>query len=511
MRTRNRLASATAVALGIVVALSSCSLVVTSEPERLDSTPTGETVAPELQSYYSQTLDWSTCHRIFQCATATAPLDWSDPQRDSIDLALVRHTAAQPQGSLLINPGGPGGSGVDMVRESLNFVVGQKLIDNFDIVGFDPRGVGASSAISCSANSAELDRFLYQYETIEFERGSDEWLEESRQEWRELGEACLKHSGELLGYVDTTSAARDLDLLRAILGDEKLNYLGYSYGTLLGATFADLYPDKVGRLVLDGAIDPATSLEDVVEFQSVGFENALAAYLESCIGSAGCPFRGAVDDAMIRVGSLLGQLERSPLRALDGRLLGAGTMFTAIILPLYNSDNWVLLDDLFDTVFVGDPSFAFTLADFYNDRDESGDYPSNSSEAFWAINCLDYVNTVTNDEARASTERLAQVSPLFGPYMGYDVSCDGWPYPPTRDRGPIHAPGAAPIVVIGTTGDPATPYEWAINLAEQLASGVLVTFNGEGHTAYNNSNACVQDAVDNYFIRGTVPMDELNC
>lgn len=511
MRTRTRIAAVTAAAATVALALSSCSLIQFRELQRTESTPRTEPVAAELQSYYSQVLQWETCYRTLQCATAEAPLDWHDPQSDTIELALVRNTASNPIGSLLINPGGPGASGVDMVRESLYFAVGERLIDNFDIVGFDPRGVGRSSAISCSASSAQLDRFLYQYEVVESERGTDEWLDEGREEWRELGQECLEHSGELLGFVDTTSAARDLDLLRAILGDEKLNYLGYSYGTLLGATFADLYPDKVGRVVLDGALDPATSLEDVVELQSVGFEKALEAYLESCLGSAACPFRGTVQEAMDRVGTLMAQLDRSPLRALDGRLLGSGTMFTAIILPLYSADTWMYLDDLFETVFDGDPSFAFVLADVYNDRDDNGDYATNSTEAFWAINCLDYVNTITNDEARASTERLTEVSPLFGPYMGYDVSCDGWPYPPTRERGPITASGADPIVVIGTTGDPATPYEWAVNLADQLASGVLVSFEGEGHTAYNKSNSCVQDAVDEFFINGTVPTDGLRC
>lgn len=494
-----------------MIALSSCTLVTFTEPPRLTSTPTGESVAPELQSYYSQQLTWRECGGDMQCAIAKAPLDWSDPQRDEIELSLIRHTASNPIGSLLINPGGPGGSGVEIVRDSLRYIVSDRLIANFDIVGFDPRGVGSSSAIRCASRDEELDRFLYQYEVDNLERGSDEWLDASRAEWSELGEACLEHSGELLGYVDTTSAARDLDLLRAVLGDEQLHYLGYSYGTLLGASFAELYPDRAGRLVLDGALDPATSLDDVVEFQSVGFENALRAYLESCLDGAGCPFRGSADDGMQRVASLMSQLDRSPLRASDGRLLGAGTMFTAIILPLYSADTWVYLDDLFESVFSGNPEFAFVLADAYNDRDGEGNYANNSSEAFWAINCLDYLNTATNEDVRASTDRLVAVSPLFGPYMGYDISCDGWPYPATRERGPIHAAGAPPILVIGTTGDPATPYEWAVNLADQLESGQLITFDGEGHTAYNKSNRCVNNAVDDFFINGTLPSPNLQC
>lgn len=506
-----RMIAGLALALSATVVLSSCTLVSVKEPPRLTSTPTGESVAPDLQPYYSQELTWRECHRDMQCAIAKAPLDWSDPQRDEIELSLIRHTASNPIGSLLINPGGPGGSGVEIVRDSLRYVVSDRLIANFDIVGFDPRGVGSSSAIRCAGRDEDLDRFLYQFEVGDLERGSDEWLDEGRAEWRELGEACLEHSGELLGYVDTTSAAHDLDLLRAILGDEQLHYLGYSYGTLLGASFAELYPERAGRLVLDGALDPATSLDDVVEFQSVGFENALRAYLESCLEGARCPFRGTADAGMQRVATLMSQLDRSPLRAPDGRLLGASTMFTAIILPLYSADTWSYLDDLFASVFSGDPEFAFVLADAYNDRDGDGNYANNSSEAFWAINCLDYVNTVTNDDVRASTDRLVAVSPLFGPYMGYDISCDGWPYPATRERGPIHAAGAPPIIVIGTTGDPATPYEWAVNLADQLESGQLITFDGEGHTAYNKSNRCVNNAVDDFFITGALPAADLQC
>lgn len=513
-RTRSIRTLLVASSLALTVTLSGCvSFFLPPQQPNSTSTPTKEKVSPELQPFYTQVLTWTKCEDTFQCATASAPLDWSDPSRDSIDLALIRASASsKPMGTIFVNPGGPGGSGYDFIRDSLDYAVGTKLSSNYDIVGFDPRGVNNSSAVSCYDDPAEMDAFLFDIQPDAGPVGSDSWLDSAEKINEEFGKACLDHTGELLGYVDTVSAARDLDLLRAIVGDPKLNYLGYSYGTFLGATYADLYPENTGRLVLDGAIDPSTTDFEVTETQAVGFEKALRAYIADCQTGNDCPFTRTVDDGMAKVSALLDRLDASPLRASDGRLLGSSAMFTAIILPLYSQSNWPYLTDVFFDAFAGQADYPFQIADAYYGRNDDGTYADNSTEAFIAINCLDYMSTSTRETLDEEAALLAKAAPVFGPQMSYGgTSCDSWPFQATRVREPIAAKGSAPILVIGTTGDPATPYKWAQSLASQLENGHLITFNGEGHTAYNKSNSCVDDAVEIFFLKGKVPGSDPDC
>jgi pimeloyl-ACP methyl ester carboxylesterase len=474
------------------------------------STPTGEDVEAALEPFYTQTLEWESCGDELRCATAKAPLDWEHPDKGEIDLALMRHAATGARlGSLLVNPGGPGGSGYDFIASSLDYAVGQPLQERYDIVGFDPRGVGRSSAVACY-DAAQMDDYLYGI--VPAPRGSDQWVAAVGAAAADFGTVCSEKTGELLAHVDTVSAARDLDLLRAILGDKKLNYLGYSYGTFLGATYAGLYPEKVGRVVLDGAIDPSASDAEVTEAQAVGFEHALAAYLEDCLTGSDCPFDGTVEASMAQIGQLLASVDASPLRGTDGRMVGADTLLTAIIYPLYSADSWPYLSQMLESVMFGDADLALSFADGYNGRNKDGTYRDNSTESFRAINCLDY--TYQDDVAvmREKAAAIAAAAPTIGPYFGYgDLSCVNWPYKNDRERSEIHADGAEPILVVGTTGDPATPYDWAVALADQLDSGVLVSYDGEGHTAYNKSNSCVDDTVEAFFIDGTVPASDPHC
>ena len=500
-----------AAVLALIIPLSGCVSLFLPDRESATSTPTGEKVDATVAGFYGQKLAWTSCESDFQCATATAPLDWEDPARASIDLALIRQSATGTRlGSLLVNPGGPGGSGYDFVAQSIDYAVSDRLRQSYDIVGFDPRGVNRSSAVSCYDDPKQFDAFIYDLPTTT--PGTSASAAEIEKSMATFGQACEKFTGELLGYVDTVSAAKDLDMLRAALGDKKLTYLGYSYGTFLGATYAGLFPEKVGRLVLDGALDPSTSDFDVTRTQAVGFESALRAYLADCLTSRECPFTGTVEAATTRIGAILDSLDVSPLRATDGRQLGSSTMFTAIILPLYSRDNWPALNELFASVTAGEADYAFLLADSYYSRDENGAYSDNSTEAFLAINCLDYRSTSTAATLDAEATELTRVAPLFGPRMSYGgTACAQWPVQPTRDRAVITAAGAPPILVVGTTNDPATPYVWAQALVDQLESGQLVTYDGEGHTAYNKSNDCVNNAVDGYFIDGTVPTSDPLC
>lgn len=508
MRRRHALLAGLAAASLLV--LTGCTVpgFLRSEPDR--SEPTGEKVDAELEPFYSQVLEWERCGE-FQCTTATAPLDWSHPSAGETELALVRQTARGGDriGSLLVNPGGPGSSGYDFIAESIDFAVGEPLQERYDVVGFDPRGVGRSTPVTCF-DAAGMDDFLFGIP--EAERGSDAWIAEVGAAAQEFGAACAEGTGELLANVDTVSAARDLDLLRAVLGDDELHYLGYSYGTFLGATYAELYPERAGRLVLDGAMDPTASIHEVNLAQSVGFEQALRAYLTDCLSGSECPFSGSVDDAEDEVVRLLASVERSPIRGSDGRYLGADSLVTAIIYPLYSADLWTFLSDMFESVMLGSADTALLYADMYHDRNADGTYSHNSAVAFRAVNCLDYTVDADIESMRASAAELAEAAPIIGPYFGYGaIGCSAWPIASEAERSAIVAEGAAPILVIGTTGDPATPYEWAVALADQLDSGVLVSYEGEGHTAYNKSNACVDTAVEAFLLEGTVPEADPKC
>ncbi|TPW73479.1 alpha/beta hydrolase [Schumannella sp. 10F1B-5-1] len=509
---RRRVLAAVALAAAIGVGLSGCVQWFLPPQGSRTSTPSDEKVDAQLEPYYQQTLTWKGCGDGMQCTTAKAPLDWSDPGGERIDLALIRQpaTGGDAKGSLLINPGGPGGSGYDFVRDSVDYATSEGLQRDYDVVGFDPRGVGHSSAVSCYTDPKAFDDYVYGI--TPGEPGSDGWIAAAEQSNQQFGKDCLSGTGDLLGHVDTVSAARDLDMLRSALGDKKLNYLGYSYGTFLGATYADLFPKKTGHLVLDGALDPATSDFDVTLTQAKGFESAFRAYLDDCLTRQACPFSGSTDAAVTEVENLFASVQRSPIRNSDGRELGTSALFTAIIYPLYSKQSWPYLDQLFDDVFAGSAKVAFTLADAYYERDQNGTYANNSTEAFIAINCLDYKNDDDPATMRSQAQQLATEAPLFGPQMAYGgVGCAGWPFPGTRDRVAIAAEGSAPILVVGTTNDPATPYVWAQAMAKQLQNGHLITYHGEGHTAYNKSNSCVDDAVDDFFLDDTVPSKDPDC
>jgi pimeloyl-ACP methyl ester carboxylesterase len=513
-RSTSRLRRAAAVIAGLAaasVALSGCLYAMIPEQSSRPSTtsaPDTEGVAEDLLPFYSQELTWTECGVGFDCTDVTAPLDWEDPGKGEITLSVVRHRAeGTPVGSLLTNPGGPGASGVDLILNSLDFAVGADLIENFDVIGFDPRGVGDSTAVTCY-DAPQMDDYLYGIPSAA--RGTAEWEAELLDSHKKFAEACDANSGGILPYITTVNAARDMDLIRALLGDKQLNYLGYSYGTFLGATYAKLYPEKAGRLVLDGAIDPAVPGLEVGATQALGFESALRAYMQDCLDSGECPFNGSVDEAMADLGALLASVDSTPLRSGDGRMLGADSLMTAIIAALYSQDSWGYLTQALDEALQGDPTSALFLADFYNGR-ENGTYTDNSTEAFRAYNCMDY--PVEDDPAAeaATNAKIAEGAPTIAPYWAGPDSCSVWPYPPTGTRGEIKAEGAGPILVIGTTNDPATPYEWSESLANQLEEGVLITRVGEGHTGYNKGNACVDDAVEAFLLDDVVPEDGLRC
>jgi pimeloyl-ACP methyl ester carboxylesterase len=464
----------------------------------------------DLLPFYSQTVDWTACGTGFECARVSVPMDYADPSGKAIKLSVKRTSADDPTkriGSLLINPGGPGGSGISLV-ESAASVFSPEVMAAYDVVGFDPRGVGDSAPIACISD-AELDTLR----SAVYDLGSDVGIAALTADMTALGKACEENTGPLLGVVDTVSAARDLDILRAAVGDPQLHYLGYSYGTALGAKYADLFPDRVGRLVLDGAVDPAIDFAELGYGQAAGFESALRAYMADCLAGAGCPFTGTVDDGVRTVQNFLDSLVGSPLPTGTDRALTQPLGFSGILLTLYDNAYWPYLSEAMTAAMrSSDGSQLLYFADLVADRAADGTYTSNSTFAFFAINCLDYPVNADPEFMAAEAARLVELSPTFGKYFSYgEITCDVWPEAATGTRQELHAMGAAPILVVGTTNDPATPYQWAVSMADQLESGHLLTFKGEGHTAYGRSNQCITDAVDGYLLRGDLPPDNQTC
>ena len=494
--TTTRYLPATVILASLTFLLAGC-----LAPGQVTSTPTGEKVDAALQPYFSQVLTWVPCGDGAECTTARAPLDWDNPRAvNDISLALSRHRATGTAlGSLFVNPGGPGASGYDFVHDDVDFAASATLQANYDVIGWDPRGVGRSAPVTCY-NDAQLDDFIYGIPDAPFDSAA--YNAAATEAAIDFGEACLARTGPVLEFVDTPSTVRDLDLLRALVGDETLNYLGYSYGSDIGMYYIDTYPEKVGRVVLDGATDSTVTSFDVSLTQSVGFERALKAYIDNGASVTLKDVRGIYDT-----------LDATPIEAPDGRKLDGGVFDVAMSMALYSEDYWPELDTLFEEVAEGETEQAFYLADAYYGRDESGEYLDNSLEAFLAISCLDYpvetdpaVIAHQNAELRAAAPTTARTT------SAGDVLCANWPF---SHRGAaakaVTGEGAAPVLIVSTTGDPATPYEWGVALSKQLESAHLVTFNGEGHTAYGQGNECVVGAVDDYFTKGTVPDSDPDC
>ena len=470
-----------------------------------------ETTEDPLAPYLGQEVQWSDCGAGAECATVMAPLDWDNPGvGEDVSLAVSRHSATgQALGSLFVNPGGPGASGYEFVLDSVDFAVSEVLRESFDVIGWDPRGVNFSSPVSCAATDAELDYFFFG--ELEAQPDTPEWDAELLAESIRFGQECQANTGELLEFVDTLSTVRDLDLLRHLVGDEQLNYLGYSYGTLIGALYIDTFPEKVGRMVLDGPVDPGASQFDLVVNQHRGFEEALEAYLVECDLTNSCPFAGSLEQRLRGVSDLYDELEQNPLRHADGRLIDDGMLRTAMVTTLYAQSSWPFLTRMFDELQEGVTDTTIFLVDFYYDRAD-GVYQNNSMEAFIAINCLDY--PVESDPAvlEAQADQLREAAPYTArPSGDGDLVCMNWPYPPKLNKGPVRGEGANPVVILGTTGDPATPYNWSVSLNEQLENSVLLTLVGEGHLAYDERVTCINDPVDTYFVTGDLPEDGLTC
>ena len=497
----------------VLVAVTVTVLVLTRDGDDdesgawMEPTPTAEGVPEGLEKFYTQQLDWEECDGD-QCTTVEVPIDYADPEGETTELAvLVVPSTGDGGRSLFVNPGGPGGSAIDYAQQ-FSRTLPDEAQDLYDVVGVDPRGVGESSPLDC-LDDEEFDAYVAADPTPD----DPEEIDQLTALVTQLGEGCEATSGELAGHVSTAEAARDLDVVRALLGREALDWFGASYGTFLGATYASLFPERVGRTVLDGAIDPTLGTVESSMGQVVGFERALQAYVASCVQQDDCPLGTDAAAGVERIADLLEQLDAAPMPTGSDRDLTEGLAFFGIALPLYSEQNWPILTQALSAVIEdGDGSALLFLSDQYFQRTSSGEYDSNIGEVITAVNCLDALDRPTVAEAQDQLDTFEAASQVFGRALGWGLAaCSAWPFEPAEEPVEIEAEGAAPILVLGTTRDPATPYEAAVALAEQLDSGVLVTRDGDGHTAYQSGNECIADMVNAFLVDGTVPDEDPLC
>ena len=502
----------------VLMLLAACQFFPsTSGSSTAGSTGTGETVASDLKPFYGQKLTWSKPSGGIDTAKVTVPLDWSDPGGATIKIAIARHSAgAGSLGSLLINPGGPGGSGYDFVEQAVSYVVTPAVLAKYDIIGFDPRGVNHSTPkITCYTDPKQEDALLYG--TYSSPYGTTGWIDELTTVEKSWAAACLKNTGPLLGHIDAASNARDMDVIRAVLGDTKMHYLGYSYGTYLGTMYAELFPGKVGRMVLDGPIDPLVGDLDSLATQMAGFDSALKSYMASCLKKSGCPFTGSVADGLQQVRAVLDGIDARRLVATDGRKLDSATVGTGISYTLYSESSWPELTTMFRDLAKGDADSTFANADAYNGRGADGTYDSNESDVYAAVTCAEGDLGTDGVTALQGLAKIDAAAPILGKYFAeddyavLDTACSNWPEKVAKLPTSFAATGAPPIMVVATTNDPATPYAGGVSLSKQLSSGVLVTHKGEGHTVYAQGDTCIDDTVDAYLLSGKVPASDPMC
>ncbi|MER8099851.1 alpha/beta hydrolase [Kitasatospora sp. NPDC094016] len=490
--------------------------------------PTGE-ADPALQPFYGQQIAWADCPADptaeklkidvsgMQCGKLHVPLDYANPGTDAIDLALVKYPAAKPDqriGSLMVNPGGPGESGVGMVKYGAKDYTGT-LHNRFDVIGFDPRGTGDSSPVVCY-DDKQRDAADQQDAPLDLATRKAEHVKQAT----EHAAACQAKSGRLLPFVGTRNTARDLDVLRAVSGDKKLNYLGISYGTYLGSLYAEEFPKNTGRLVLDGAVDPSQDTMDHGVDQQVGFEKSFERFAADCVENHAdeCPLGKDPAKAAKKAADFLDGLYDHPLTVKDGRKLGRDLAWTGTIQTLYGDEktSWKYLRAALGWAMVrGKGDYLMNSADGYNGRDENGHY-SPMQESNGAISCADAARPApTPEHAKQAVDRLTAEAPLLSKGTTVDdyseAGCAYWPFKTTEKPHTIRAEGAAPILVVGSTGDPATPYASAEALAKGFASATLLTRVGEGHGAFGKGNVCIDRALEAYLTEGTMPADGTRC
>ncbi|RDI65196.1 alpha/beta hydrolase [Nocardia pseudobrasiliensis] len=505
-----------AVLLALTCVAAACT--VSGKEEPAPSSPGAPTPAA-LDRFYSQTPQWDSCNgfssdpqdrfpRTAECTHVTVPIDYAKPDGGTAQIAISRMRASgQRIGSVLFNPGGPGVAGLTMATQGN----GTPLAERFDRVGFDPRGVGASTpAVKCLTGK-EWDE-----QRAEPQKNNDPaGIAAAEEENKQFAAHCSERTGnEFLAHIGTREVVQDMDVIRAVLGDPKLTYVGYSYGTRLGAAYAEKFPDRVRALVLDGAIDPEQQPVQESLQQAAGFQKAFDAYAADCAKDPQCPLGTDPAQSVTRFRALLAPIWNRPLPTKDGRPLTYGDAITGVQNTLYAEDRWQVLSAGLAQAADGRGDILMALADDYDSRRPDGSY-SNAQDAFLAIHCVD--DPAVKDRAVTDQEdgELRKTAPFLDDGHGTGHAplelCAFWPVPNTADPHSISAPGLPPTVVISTTNDPATPYQSGVNLAKDLGAA-LITNRGTRHTAFLSGGVpCVDNAVFDYLIDLKAPPTGLTC
>lgn len=456
--------------------------------------------ARTLDECYEQELDWRDCEDGFECAELQVPFDYAKPEGRQFVLPLIRKLATTSRGllgSLVLNPGGPGGSGIQHLRSgAARYTL---LNERYNLVSFDPRGVGGSQpAVDCGLAQDEL-------EEADQSPDDDEEVALLMAGLHARAEACEAHSDGILPFVGTVNAAKDMDVLRAALGDEKLSYLGFSYGTFLGAAYAHQFPERVGRLVLDGTLPPGLSFYQRTLDQARGFELAFQNFADACAARADCPLGDVGQEIVLKTIELSEALDKEPMPA-DPEPLTQNQLHAVLGQALYGKARWPTLEAALSAAFAGDGTPFQRFRQELEAR-ETG----NLNEALVAITCADTTERPEFVQAVAASPVFETLAPLFASHFLGMLMCSGWSFAGSDEVQDVSAPGAPPILTVGTTGDPATPVNWTPPLADALGTGVLLYNEGEGHCAYGNGNPCTDGKIEDFLLHGQLPMSGELC
>ena len=453
-------------------------------------------------------IEWKACDgntsTEVECGNIEVPFDYTDPEQGSFVLYVKKHNASNPVsriGSMMVNPGGPGFGGSSLADDA-QYYFSQDLIDNFDIIAWDPRGTGESTpAVDCVDTYDEYFGLDSPPETPDEKQA----LIDASQAFNDK---CEENSGTILPFISTKASAQDINSLRLALGEEKITFFGFSYGSELGTTWATMFPETVRAIVVDGAVDPNASSTEEGMNQAKGFEGQLATFLKQCSEKSTCEFHNG-GKAEAAFDKLVLDLDAQPLEvSKDRTLVTQGVLFTAVAQAMYSDYYWPQLSEALNDAQLGDGKGILQLYDDYYQRKVDGTY-GNELEAFLAISCLDDPGANNTKEVDSHIEEFIAAAPRLGGNFAYGYSCALWPVKQAA-KVTITGKGAGPIIVVGTTGDAATPLDSTRKMAKGLEQGILIVVDANQHTGYGANN-CVVKAVDDYLIKLIVPANETTC
>ncbi|MCW4355354.1 alpha/beta hydrolase [Hoyosella sp. YIM 151337] len=530
---RNVLRTVTGLLFAGAVALAGCSAPDPAAPDAEPEDGAAEALpdpggdAPgELDAFYEQNVEWEPCDEYgddlatsfslvlleFSCARVAVPLNYDDPDGEAVYVAIARRAAEGDRlGALVVNPGGPGVGGVQTVADLAAGMIGTDVASRFDIVGLDPRGVGAAvPAVNCRSD-AERDAVRAEVRVDM----SPEGVAAQEAENERYATECAERTGsDFLATVGTREGARDLDIVRSALGDEQLNFLGYSYATFLGAKYAEAFPGRVRAMILDGAVDPAEDEREALVRQAEGFQRAFDAFAADCANQPECPIGNDPNQSVKEFRSLVDPLIDGAAATTDPRGLSYDDALTGVVQALYVEEYWPTLRTGLRELRDGRGDTLLLLADVYERRGDDGTY-DNSDDAFTAVRCVDTPAQRDREQAGETDRLYREAAPFLDDGRGTGLAplseCAFWPVPHTSEPGRLDVPEDLPtILVVSTTGDPATPYEAGVELADQLGAALL-TVEGSTHTAVFQGITCVDDAAAAYLVDGVLPSDGARC